>query len=105
MFRFDPISGKPIDGGLIRLQYRIKQMGLLPDFGNDYVSGLLLLDDSNNVYVYPPESAKKVNEIYIYISEIFIVFVYLFRAIRCICTQWTKSGLLLMGIIYSTKIM
>lgn len=71
MFRFDPISGKPIDGGLIRLQYRIKQMGLLPDFGNDYVSGLLLLDDSNNVYVYPPESAKKVNEIYIYIRNIY----------------------------------
>lgn len=62
MLLFDPISGKPIDGGLIRLQYRIKQMGLLPDFGNDYVSGLLLLDDSNKIHVYPPELAKKVKK-------------------------------------------
>lgn len=78
MFRFDPISGKPIDGGLIRLQYRIKQMGLLPDFGNDYVSGLLLLDDSNNVYVYPPESAKKVNEIYIYIYQKYLLYLFIY---------------------------
>lgn len=62
MFRFDPISGKPIDGGLMHLNYRIKQMGLLPDSGNDYVSGLLLLDQDNNVHVYPPEAAKKVSQ-------------------------------------------
>lgn len=62
MFRFDPISGKPIDGGLMRLDYRIKQLGLLPDSGNDYVSGLLLVDQSNNIHVYPPEAAKKVTQ-------------------------------------------
>lgn len=60
MYRFDPISGKPIDGGFIQLGYRIKQMGLIPDSGKDYVSGLVLMDESNNVHVYPPESTSKV---------------------------------------------
>lgn len=53
LFRFNPINGKPAEGGLLKLNYKIKQLTLLAESEKDYIKGLLLLDGQNNVAVYP----------------------------------------------------
>lgn len=59
LYQFNPIDGKPIDGGIVELQYPIRQVSVLQPDSNQ-VRGILLLDKSNNVHVYPESAAESV---------------------------------------------
>lgn len=55
IFQFNPINGKDIENGLFNLPYVIRQYSLLPE-NEDFLKGLLILDDSNVPHVYPKKS-------------------------------------------------
>lgn len=60
LYQFNPIDGSPIDGGIVKLQYPIRQVSVLqPD--SNHVRGILLLDQSNNVHVYPESATESVS--------------------------------------------
>lgn len=60
MYKFNPIDGSPIDGGIVELQYPIRQISVLQPDSNQ-VRGILLLDKLNNVHVYPESAAESVS--------------------------------------------
>jgi len=60
LYRFNPITGKAAEGGLIQLDYKIKQLSLLAETEKDFVKGILLLDASNKVHVYPQHASSLV---------------------------------------------
>lgn len=60
LYRFNPITGKVAEGGLVQLDYRIKQLSLLGETEKDFLKGILLLDASNKVHVYPEHAAPLV---------------------------------------------
>lgn len=62
VYQFDPINGTPIDGGIIELDYNIKQLSLLQP-RPDFVRGILFLDEHNGVHVYPKEAKEMVSNI------------------------------------------
>lgn len=60
LYQFNPINGAPIDGGVIELNYPIRQMAVLQP-GADFLRGILLLDKNNNVHVFPESAAETVS--------------------------------------------
>lgn len=68
VYQFDPITGSPVDGGIIDLGYNIKQMAILQP-GPDFLRGILFLDEHNGVHVTPKESTKMAHGTYIYVSD------------------------------------
>lgn len=61
LYRFNPITGAPTEGGLLELKHKIKQLSLLAETENDFVKGILVMDANNNVNVYPEHAKAKVN--------------------------------------------
>lgn len=59
LYQFNPIDGSPINGGIIELNYPIRQVSVLQP-GTDFLRGVLLLDKSNNVHVYPESAVETV---------------------------------------------
>jgi hypothetical protein len=61
LFVFNPITGQPLaePDGLLSLGYRVKQSFLLNEGGKESLRGILLLDNQDNLHVYP-ESAQSV---------------------------------------------
>ena len=59
LYQFNPIDGTPINGGIIELNYPIRQVSVLQP-GTDFLRGVLLLDKSNNVHVYPESAIETV---------------------------------------------
>lgn len=55
LFVFNPITGQPLaePDGLIRLGYKVKQSMLLHESNKESVRGILLLDNQDNLHVYP----------------------------------------------------
>ncbi|KAK2577572.1 hypothetical protein KPH14_012733 [Odynerus spinipes] len=52
VYTFNPITGQPLDG-LIKLGYKVKQSMLLHVIIDDFLRGILILDDRNKVHIYP----------------------------------------------------
>nr|XP_022904767.1 ER membrane protein complex subunit 1 [Onthophagus taurus] len=52
LYNFDPITGEPKDG-LKNLDYKIKQIMLLPYEDESHLKGLLILSDEDKPYLYP----------------------------------------------------
>nr|CAD7428539.1 unnamed protein product [Timema monikensis] len=59
LFIFNPFTGQPTSEGLVKLGFRIKQSSLLHQPNKEFLRGVLLLDDSNNIHVFP-ESTREV---------------------------------------------
>nr|CAD7589368.1 unnamed protein product [Timema genevievae] len=59
LFVFNPFTGQPTNEGLVKLGFRIKQSSLLHQPNKEFLRGVLLLDDSNNIHVFP-ESTREV---------------------------------------------
>ncbi|XP_012286292.1 ER membrane protein complex subunit 1 isoform X2 [Orussus abietinus] len=58
IFTFNPIIGQPL-GGAIKLGYKVKQSMLLHATTEDFLRGILVLDNRDRVHVFP-ESATSV---------------------------------------------
>lgn len=63
LYQFNPIDGKPIDGGVIELNFPIRQVSVLQP-GADFLRGILLLDKLNNVHVFPKSASEAVMQKY-----------------------------------------
>lgn len=61
LFVFNPITGQPLTepDGLIRLGYKVKQSFLLHEGNTESLRGILLLDNQDNLHVYP-ESTQSI---------------------------------------------
>nr|CAD7196530.1 unnamed protein product [Timema douglasi] len=59
LFIFNPFTGQPTSEGLVKLGFRIKQSSLLHQPNKESLRGVLLLDDTNNIHVFP-ESTREV---------------------------------------------
>lgn len=57
LFQFDPITGYS-SRGVERLDYKIVQATLLPTLGKDFVKPVLVVSDTNEPYLYPPEATS-----------------------------------------------
>jgi hypothetical protein len=66
MFQFNPISGQPIDKGVVNLDYKIQYASLLHEHGENFLRGILLVDDKNNVHVLPETSLKQADGFFLY---------------------------------------
>ena len=55
LFVFNPITGQPLaePDGLIRLGYKVKQSLLLHEGNKESLRGILLLDNQDDLHVYP----------------------------------------------------
>ncbi|XP_073827730.1 ER membrane protein complex subunit 1 isoform X1 [Musca autumnalis] len=69
LYRFNPITGQPAEGGLLQLNYKIKQLSLLPETDTDFVKGILLVDSNDKVQVYPENAKSKADGLYIYTAN------------------------------------
>ncbi|KMZ02092.1 ER membrane protein complex subunit 1 isoform X2 [Drosophila simulans] len=70
LYRFNPITGKVSEGGLVQLDYKIKQLSLLGETEKDFVKGILLLDASNKVHVYPEHATPLADGMYLYTADV-----------------------------------
>uniref|UniRef100_A0A8D8KS46 ER membrane protein complex subunit 1 n=1 Tax=Culex pipiens TaxID=7175 RepID=A0A8D8KS46_CULPI len=69
LYQFNPITGQPINGGLVQLSYKIRQASLLHETGPDFLRGLLLLDEQNEAHALPESTAKFVNAFYLFSAD------------------------------------
>ncbi|XP_053696909.1 ER membrane protein complex subunit 1 [Sabethes cyaneus] len=69
LYQFNPITGQPVNGGIIQLPYKIHQISLLHQTGPDFLKGLLILDEKNDAHVVPDSSAKYAHNFYIFSAE------------------------------------
>ncbi|XP_013108994.2 ER membrane protein complex subunit 1 isoform X2 [Stomoxys calcitrans] len=69
LYRFNPITGQPAEGGLLQLNYQIKQLSMLPETDTDFVKGILIMDSNNKVQVYPEHAKSKANGLYMYTAN------------------------------------
>ncbi|KAM7361305.1 ER membrane protein complex subunit 1 isoform 2-T2 [Cochliomyia hominivorax] len=69
LYRFNPITGNAAEGGLLLLNYKIKQLSLLAETESDFVKGILIMDANNNVNVYPEHAKSKANGLYLYTAD------------------------------------
>ncbi|XP_030246797.1 ER membrane protein complex subunit 1 isoform X2 [Drosophila navojoa] len=70
LFRFNPITGQASEGGLLQLNYKIKQLALLPETEEDYVKGILILDGANKVHVEPKHATPLAHGMYLYTADL-----------------------------------
>uniref|UniRef100_A0ABD2XHY3 ER membrane protein complex subunit 1 n=1 Tax=Trichogramma kaykai TaxID=54128 RepID=A0ABD2XHY3_9HYME len=60
IFTFNPMNGQPLSGGLQHLDHRIKQSMLLQDSIDGFLRGFIVLDEKDQVHVYPKTAATVV---------------------------------------------
>ncbi|XP_068157293.1 ER membrane protein complex subunit 1 isoform X1 [Drosophila tropicalis] len=70
LYRFNPITGEAFEGGQLQLDYKIKQLSLLPETEQDFVKAILILDSSNKVHVQPKHAEPLANGIYLYTADV-----------------------------------
>lgn len=63
LYQFNPIDGSPVDGGVTELSYPIRQISVLQP-SSDFLRGILVLDKSNNVHVFPETAIETVSSTY-----------------------------------------
>lgn len=67
LYQFNPISGQPIDKGVMNLNFKIQHASLLHEHGENFLRAILLVDDKNNVHVLPETSLKQIDGSFLYI--------------------------------------
>uniref|UniRef100_U5ER11 ER membrane protein complex subunit 1 n=1 Tax=Corethrella appendiculata TaxID=1370023 RepID=U5ER11_9DIPT len=71
IYQFNPITGQPIGGnGVTEFSFKFKQISLLHESGVDYLRGLLLLDEQDNVHVLPKTSEKYAHSLYLFNADV-----------------------------------
>uniref|UniRef100_A0A1B6DQ56 ER membrane protein complex subunit 1 n=1 Tax=Clastoptera arizonana TaxID=38151 RepID=A0A1B6DQ56_9HEMI len=63
LYVFDPITGLSLDGDMVRLGYHVKQTLLLHILSEDSLKGIVLIDDKNQVHIYPESTKSAVLEV------------------------------------------
>ncbi|XP_019562348.3 ER membrane protein complex subunit 1 isoform X2 [Aedes albopictus] len=69
IYQFNPITGQPVNGGVVQLPYKILQASLLHETGPDFLRGVLLLDENNEAHVLPESLAKYANNFYMFSAD------------------------------------
>ncbi|XP_055523528.1 ER membrane protein complex subunit 1 isoform X2 [Wyeomyia smithii] len=69
IYQFNPITGQPVNGGMVHLPYKIHQISLLHQTGPDFLKGLLILDEKKEAHVLPESSAKYAHNFYMFSAE------------------------------------
>lgn len=68
LYQFNPLSGQPIDGGIVKLDFKIQQASLLHAYnGDNFLRDILFVDDKNEIHVRPETSVKHINGLFLYI--------------------------------------
>ncbi|XP_001359799.2 ER membrane protein complex subunit 1 isoform X1 [Drosophila pseudoobscura] len=70
LYRFNPITGQATEGGLLHLDFKIKQLSLLAETEKDFVKGILIFDASNQVHVYPQHATPLADGMYLYTADV-----------------------------------
>jgi ER membrane protein complex subunit 1 len=69
LYHFDPMNGKAVGGGVVELDYQIKQLSLLHEAGGDYLKGLLVLDQNDVPHALPQSYAKAAKGTYLFTAD------------------------------------
>jgi ER membrane protein complex subunit 1 len=67
LYQFNPISGQPVNGGVIKLPYKLQQVSLLPKSGENFLRGILFIDENTQVHVLPETSLTLADEFFFYV--------------------------------------
>lgn len=67
LYQFNPLSGQSIEGGVVKLGFKIQHATLLHAYGDNFLRDLLFVDDKNDVHVRPEASVKHVDGLFLYI--------------------------------------
>lgn len=68
LYQFNPISGNPVSGGISKLGYNIQQASLLHENGDNFLRGILLVDEKKDIHVLPETSLKQVDNFFFYLA-------------------------------------
>lgn len=69
LYQFNPISGQPVNGGVINLGFKIQQVSLLLKSGENFLRGILFIDDKNGIHVLPETSLSMVDGFFFYVAK------------------------------------
>ena len=69
IYQFNPMTGQSTNEGVVHLQYKIQQMTLLHEVGPDFLRGLLILDENDNIHALPKSTEKYANGFYLYTAD------------------------------------
>jgi ER membrane protein complex subunit 1 len=69
IYQFNPITGAPVNGGITRLGFKIQQVSLLHKSGENFLRGILFVDDKNGVHVQPETSLSMVDGFFFYVAN------------------------------------
>lgn len=69
LYQFNPISGQPVNGGITKLNYKIQQAFLLHRSGENFLKGILFIDDKNEARVLPESSLAIADKFFFYIVD------------------------------------
>lgn len=69
IYEFNPISGQPVNGGINKLGFKIQQVSLLHKSGENFLRGILFVDDKNSVHVQPETSLSMVDGFFFYVAN------------------------------------
>ncbi|XP_062611133.1 ER membrane protein complex subunit 1-like isoform X1 [Saccostrea cucullata] len=87
LFSFNPISGEPVDtppGGQM-LNYRIVQTSMVGELDDHFLRGILLLDPSDQVHVFPEKCSSVLRKTYksqfMFVADRDTGFIYGYRTV------------------------
>lgn len=69
IYQFNPISGQPAGGGVVALNYKIKQASLLHRAGENFLKGILFIDDKSQAHVLPESSLGIADKFFFYVVD------------------------------------
>jgi hypothetical protein len=69
LYQFNPISGQPLNEGITKLNFKIQQASLLHRSGENFLKGILFIDDKNEAHVLPESSLSIADKFFFYIVD------------------------------------
>ncbi|XP_055680073.1 ER membrane protein complex subunit 1 isoform X2 [Lutzomyia longipalpis] len=67
IYQFNPVSGEPIQGGIIRLEYGIQQLMVLNEAeSGNFLRAILILDEKNRAHVLPESEKIQANGMFLF---------------------------------------
>lgn len=70
VYQFNPITGVPINGGIIQLGFQIQQLSLLQEHSVNFLRGIVFLDQTDKAHVIPESSAEQAHGFYLYTANV-----------------------------------
>lgn len=67
IYQFNPISGQPVNNGVTKHGFKMQQVSLLPKSGENFLRGIVFIDEKNAVHVLPETSLSLVNGFFFYV--------------------------------------